>query len=122
MLSEKKNSDCLIIKVQSGLYQNTFFSDTNNCKLMLQYLRFQDVQSHHGLVLVTIFRKNMPSLPIIDSQKKNAFPQSYAPTPHIEGVKIVQLKNFIADEGDFAEVIRLNEKGNLELFPEFHLR
>jgi dTDP-4-dehydrorhamnose 3,5-epimerase len=64
----------------------------------------------------------MNSLPIIDSQKQNAFVQSYAPAPQIEGVKVVQIKNFSAEEGDFAEIIRINDEGGLELFPEFHLR
>jgi dTDP-4-dehydrorhamnose 3,5-epimerase len=62
------------------------------------------------------------NFPIIQSQKKNAYVQSYAPVQKIDGVKTLHIKNFIAEEGDFGEIIRLNENGSLELFPDFHLR
>ena len=50
------------------------------------------------------------------------YTQSYAGTPKIDGVKVVDVRNFVADEGDFCEVVRLNEMGELEAFPGFKLR
>jgi dTDP-4-dehydrorhamnose 3,5-epimerase len=48
--------------------------------------------------------------------------QTYSPQPTIEGVQEKVLKHMAADEGDFAELFRLTERGTLELFPEFQLR
>jgi len=50
------------------------------------------------------------------------FTQDYSPKPKIEGVRILDLKLMIDDGGTFAELIRLDENGNLELIPEFKVR
>ncbi|HEY3329924.1 MAG TPA: dTDP-4-dehydrorhamnose 3,5-epimerase family protein [Capsulimonadaceae bacterium] len=48
--------------------------------------------------------------------------QSYEKVPTIEGVKIIDLRLMVDDGGSFAELIRLDENGNLELIPEFKVR
>ncbi len=52
----------------------------------------------------------------------HVYTQSYEKKPQIEGVKILDIAAYLAEEGDFAEIIRLDESGNLLLFPEFKLR
>jgi dTDP-4-dehydrorhamnose 3,5-epimerase len=47
--------------------------------------------------------------------------QDYSKKPLIDGVKIVELKQFIDDGGSFNEVVRV-EKGLLKDFPEFELK
>jgi dTDP-4-dehydrorhamnose 3,5-epimerase len=54
--------------------------------------------------------------------EKVVFTQDYTPKPKIEGVKLVDLKLMVDDGGSFAELVRLDETGNLELFPEFKVR
>ncbi|OGH18082.1 MAG: hypothetical protein A3F31_03740 [Candidatus Levybacteria bacterium RIFCSPHIGHO2_12_FULL_38_12] len=39
----------------------------------------------------------------------------------MEGVKIVPLEIYLAEDGDFAEVVRINENGKLEQVPGFKL-
>lgn len=48
--------------------------------------------------------------------------QSYAPTPKIEGVRVVDLRLMTDDGGSFAELVRLTDAGELEAFPGFHVR
>lgn len=48
--------------------------------------------------------------------------QDYAKHPTIEGVQLIQLQMFLDDGGGLAEVIRLDENGNLKLIPEFKVR
>lgn len=48
--------------------------------------------------------------------------QAYDKTPTIEGVKLIDLRLLVDDGGSFAELIRLDENGNLELIPEFKVR
>lgn len=58
----------------------------------------------------------------IDSQyKSQVYIQDYSSKPKIEGVKIVELKNMVGEDGDFSEVVRLKENGELEQFPGFKL-
>lgn len=47
--------------------------------------------------------------------------QDYSKKPSIEGVKIVDLKQFVDDSGSFNEVVRLSN-GKLNDFPDFTLR
>src|SRR5258708_23987122 len=49
------------------------------------------------------------------------YTQSYEKKPLIEGVKLVPLKNILGEDGSFSEVIRLNDMGQLEEFPDFKL-
>lgn len=56
---------------------------------------------------------------LIDETFKSGYVQSYAGVPKIEGVKVLELRNFVGDEGDFCELFRLNEKGFVEaLLPD----
>lgn len=48
--------------------------------------------------------------------------QSYEPLPTIDGVRRHDLRLMIDDGGSFAEVIRVDEHGHLEAFPEFQVR
>ena len=48
--------------------------------------------------------------------------QDYTRRPRIEGVKLVDLRVMNDDGGSFAEIVRLNEDGCLEAFPEFKVR
>jgi len=57
-----------------------------------------------------------------ESLRQTVFTQDYTPKPKIEGVKILDLRLMVDDGGTFAELIRLDEQGNLELIPEFKVR
>lgn len=48
--------------------------------------------------------------------------QSYARLPAIDGVRLVDLRLMNDDGGSFAELVRLDERGRLEAFPEFQVR
>ena len=46
----------------------------------------------------------------IDEQKRgDVFIQEYSAKPKIEGVKIIPIKNFVGEDGDFSELVRLND-------------
>ena len=53
---------------------------------------------------------------------KKGAPQNYSPKPRIEGVQVVELKQFVGEDGSFEELIRLTDKGTLQQFPNFQLR
>ncbi len=48
--------------------------------------------------------------------------QDYSKKPTIEGIQLLNLNLFIDDGGALAEIIRLDDQGNLQLFPEFKVR
>lgn len=48
--------------------------------------------------------------------------QDYSPKPSIAGIKIIQIKNFVGENGDFSELIRLNDRGESEAIPGFTIR
>jgi dTDP-4-dehydrorhamnose 3,5-epimerase len=54
--------------------------------------------------------------------QKKIFLQDYTKKPTIEGVKLTEIKNYIGEDGDFSELIRVSANGELEQFPEFQLR
>ena len=58
---------------------------------------------------------------IDQSLRSSVYRESYSKKPAIDGVKIVEIPNFIGEEGDFSEVIKLDEKGELLVFPGFKL-
>lgn len=58
---------------------------------------------------------------IEETIKTKVYNQSYEKAKEIEGVKILKLKHVIADEGDFAEIMRLNSNGELEGLPGFKI-
>lgn len=53
---------------------------------------------------------------------EDVYIQDYSPRKMIDGVTINNLKNFVGEEGDFSEVIRLDTNGELEAYPGFKLR
>lgn len=53
---------------------------------------------------------------------QQVFTQDYTPRPKIEGVRIIDLKLMVDDGGSFAELVRLDDQGNLELIPDFKVR
>ncbi len=48
--------------------------------------------------------------------------QDYSKKPTIEGVQLINLNLFVDDGGALAEVVRVDEEGNLLLLPEFKVR
>lgn len=53
--------------------------------------------------------------------RTRVYTQDYSPKQFIDGVQVIQLKHAVGEEGDFSELMRLNERGESELFPGFHL-
>ena len=47
--------------------------------------------------------------------------QDYSKKPVIDGVKIVDVKNFVGEDGDFSELFRINENGEVDNFPGFKI-
>jgi len=58
---------------------------------------------------------------IEETIKTKIYNQSYEKAKEIEGVKIIKLRHLVADEGDFAEIMRLNPNGELEGLPGFKI-
>jgi dTDP-4-dehydrorhamnose 3,5-epimerase len=48
--------------------------------------------------------------------------QDYAKKATIEGVQLINLNMFVDDGGSLAEIVRLDEQGNLQVLPEFKVR
>lgn len=48
--------------------------------------------------------------------------QDYSKQPAIEGVKVVDVRRMSGQDGTFEDLLRVNEKGFLELFPEVQVR
>lgn len=59
---------------------------------------------------------------IDDQYSLKIFTQNYSKKPIIDGVKIVELKNSTGEDGDFCELMRLNESGESIEFPGFFPR
>lgn len=57
-----------------------------------------------------------------DSIANNVFVQDYSSKTKIDGVQVIDLPRFTTDEGDFSEIIRLNDQGELEVVPGFKLQ
>lgn len=51
--------------------------------------------------------------------RPKVFVQDYSPKPTIDGIKIIHLKNYVGENGDFCELMRLDAKGEWELLPGF---
>lgn len=54
--------------------------------------------------------------------KKDVFVQDYSKKTVIEGVKIVEVKRFTGEDGTFEDLVRVNDKGFMELFPDIQIR
>ncbi len=50
------------------------------------------------------------------------YTQDYSKQPVIEGVQIIDIKRFVGEDGTFEEIIRVNDNGCLEVFPEFRVK
>lgn len=48
--------------------------------------------------------------------------QDYSKKVTIEGVQLINLNMFVDDGGALAEIVRLDEQGNLQILPEFKVR
>jgi dTDP-4-dehydrorhamnose 3,5-epimerase len=48
------------------------------------------------------------------------YTQDYSAKPAIDGVRVFPLKNFVGEDGDFLEIVRVSD-GDLELIPEFKI-
>jgi dTDP-4-dehydrorhamnose 3,5-epimerase len=58
---------------------------------------------------------------VIDGAREKIYTQDYSPSVQIEGVQIIDIKSHVGDEGDFSEILRLDEKGELVTIPGFKL-
>lgn len=56
------------------------------------------------------------------SLRDKVYKQDYAPQSSIDGVQIIKIKNFVGENGDFSELLRLNESGESEIVPGFKVR
>ncbi len=54
--------------------------------------------------------------------KNSIFVQNYQKPSQIEGVKIVEFKRFTGEDGTFEDMLRLDDKGFLQAFPDFQLK
>lgn len=59
---------------------------------------------------------------IANDLQKDVFVQDYSKKDIIEGVKIVEAKRMAGEDGTFEDLLRLDETGHLELFPEIQVR
>jgi dTDP-4-dehydrorhamnose 3,5-epimerase len=59
---------------------------------------------------------------ILDNQQGRVFVQDYSKKPVIEGVKVVEMRNMVGEDGDLTEIFHLNEHGESEEFPGFFLK
>lgn len=58
---------------------------------------------------------------IDESVRNKVYLQNYDKHEYIEGVKIIELVNYINEDGDFSEILRLNSVGEVEQIPGFKL-
>lgn len=65
---------------------------------------------------------NLTDESIDKTVRDTVFEQDYAPKVKIEGIKIVTIKNFVGENGDFSELMRLNDDGESEQIPGFRIR
>jgi len=54
--------------------------------------------------------------------RSRVYTQDYSPKQLIDGVNVIQLKHVVGEEGDFSELLRLNEKGEFLQIPGFSVR
>ncbi len=66
--------------------------------------------------------KNLSIEDILVRLKQEIYVQDYSKKKLIEGVKIVDVKKFIGEDGTFEELTRINEQGNMEEFSDFKIK
>jgi len=59
---------------------------------------------------------------ILTKLQKDIFTQDYSKKTIIEGIQIVEAKRIAGEDGTFEDLLRLNETGHMELFPEIQVR
>lgn len=59
---------------------------------------------------------------ILAKLQKDVFVQDYSKKQPIDGVKIVEVKRMAGEDGTFEDLLRLDETGHMELFPEIQVR
>ncbi|MDP3987536.1 MAG: dTDP-4-dehydrorhamnose 3,5-epimerase family protein [Candidatus Levybacteria bacterium] len=58
---------------------------------------------------------------IDEKVQKDIYVQDYSPKQIIDGAKVVEVKNFISEDGDFSELLRIDENGSPQGFEEFKI-
>lgn len=66
--------------------------------------------------------KTISNTDIIQKVQLEISTQSYEKKAIIDGVQIGNIKLMTGEDGTFEELVRLDEQGNLEVFPEFKVR
>ncbi|MDO8741693.1 MAG: dTDP-4-dehydrorhamnose 3,5-epimerase family protein [Candidatus Roizmanbacteria bacterium] len=66
--------------------------------------------------------KNLNLEDILFKLKQEIYVQDYSKKKVIEGVKIVEVKKFIGEDGTFEELTRINDHGTMEEFPDFKIK
>lgn len=55
-------------------------------------------------------------------QRDKVYEQDYSPKPTITGVRVLKIRNFVGENGDFSELLRMTESGEAESIPGFRVR
>lgn len=58
---------------------------------------------------------------ILDTLKDKIYTQNYSEKDTIDGVSLSNLDTFVSEDGDFSEVFRLSNNGEVEQFPGFKI-
>ena len=66
--------------------------------------------------------KNLSLNDILLKLKQEIYIQDYSKKKAIDGVKIIEVKKWIGEDGTFEELARINESGALEGFPDFKVK
>lgn len=56
-----------------------------------------------------------------ETVRPKVYTQNYSSKEAIDGVKIIQLKTIVGEEGDFTELMRLDKNGGFEQLSGFHV-
>lgn len=59
---------------------------------------------------------------IIETVKSEVTIQEYLKKPYVEGVKVFDVKRMAGEDGTFEDLLRVDDKGFLELVPEMQVR
>ena len=66
--------------------------------------------------------KNLAIDDILVRLKEEIYVQDYSKKKVIEGVKIIEVKKFVGEDGVFEELTRVNEQGNMEAISDFKIK
>ncbi|KKP67543.1 MAG: hypothetical protein UR63_C0012G0028 [Candidatus Roizmanbacteria bacterium GW2011_GWC2_35_12] len=69
-----------------------------------------------------MYMKKLSLEDILVKLKSDVFVQDYSKKKVIKDVKVVEIKKWSGEDGTFEELVRLNENGNFEEFPDFKVR